>query len=213
MTIYFISLNKNILVKTCLLNLNLSIKFLFHPSILPPSSTVNNFDGIFVDRPSWARAIVGTRYVSIESGKWSTRANRFLTVLIIRVRFSFLRERGSIYRYAEDIFIPLASSVRRALDEKRNGEGGGEGKGGREKMKWSLYEIRFPKRHPLSTTPVHVGYQIFLLAFLRNRLLRLLSSYTRATLTHPGCAVKPILETIYITKTYFFHRIPRSHLT
>lgn len=146
MTIYFISLNKNILVKTCFLNLNLSIKFLFHPSILPPSSTVNNFDGIFVDRPSWARAIVGTRYVSIESGKWSTRANRFLTVLIIRVRFSFLRERGSIYRYAEDIFIPLASSVRRALDEKRNGEGGGGRRGKEGGKKWNGLSTRFDFR-------------------------------------------------------------------
>lgn len=107
--------------------------------------------------------------------------------------------------------------LRETRARRKKERGGGrreEGKGGREKMKWSLYEIRFPKRHPLSTTtPVHVGYQIFLLAFLRNRLLRLLSSYTRATLTHPGCAVKPILETIHITKTYFFHRTTRSHLT
>lgn len=47
------------------------------------------------------------------------------------------------------------------------------------------------------TTPVHVGYRIFLLGFLRNRLLRLLSRilarHVRAP-TSRGCVVKAIFE-------------------
>lgn len=109
-----------------------------------------------------------------------------------------MRERG-IYRYTEDISIPLASSVRRALDEKRKGGRGG----GRERGKNEMVSLRDSiSEAAVPTTPVHVGYQIFLLGFLRNRLLRLLSRtlarHARTNLAE-GVPLKPYSR--YVAKT------------
>lgn len=100
-----------------------------------------NFDGI-IDRPSWARAIVGTRYEyrsKVESDLLTVRLFNHHPCLI----FPCAREAPFIVTPRTSLFHSRPPWDARST-KKGKGGGGEEGKGG--KMKWSLYEIRFPKR-------------------------------------------------------------------